>query len=258
MVERHLGRVVIVTGGAKGIGRGIVERFIGDGANVLIADIDSEAGNELAIKLGENAVSIACDVRDEDQLKIVLKKAVDTFGQLDIMVNNVGYAMRSPIVETDIDAWRSIVDTNLTGVFLGTKLAAQQMIRQGFGGCIVNASSGGGRQGVANVAHYCATKAAIIVFSQGAALEFAKHKIRVNCYTPGHIETPMMNNLLETIAEDESISGNEAYEMLKNTVPWGRWGRPEDVANAVSWHCSAEAEYITGQCFAMNGGQLPW
>ena len=250
--------MALVTGGAKGIGRGIVERLIRDGARVVIADIDEEQNRQLASNYGAAAVPVVCDVRQEDQVRAAVEVAVEHYGALDIMVNNAGYAMRVPILETEAEAWRDIVDTNLTGVFFGTKIAAGQMIAQNRGGCIINASSGAGRHGVAQVSHYCATKAAIIMFSQSAALEFAPHNIRVNCYTPGHIETPMMEKLLETIGRSENMSRNDAYNMLRKTVPLGRWGTPSDVANAVSWYCTDDAEYITGQCFAMNGGELPW
>lgn len=258
MLGMHEGKNVLVTGGSNGIGRGIVERFIKDGANVLIADIDSKSGEELVKELGSKVIFHNCNVVEESNLLTAINMLVKEFGSLDIMINNAGYAIWKSILDTPTSEWKNILDINLTSIFLGTKLAARQMTKQGNGGCIVNASSGGGRHGVANVSHYCATKAAIIMFSQSAALEFAKDRIRVNCYAPGHIETPMMDNLLKSIAEKEKISNDEAYKKLLETVPWGRWGKPSDVANAVSWYCSDDAEYITGQCFAMNGGELPW
>lgn len=258
MVGRHAGRVALVTGGASGIGRGIVERLVHDGARVVIADIDAERTKQLASDCGAAAMPVICDVRQEDQVRVAVQEAVDHYGALDIMVNNAGYVMRSSILETESESWRDIVDTNLTGVFFGTKIAASQMITQNNGGCIINASSGAGRHGVAQVSHYCATKAAVIMFSQSAAIEFAPHNIRVNCYTPGHIETPMMEKLLAKIAKNENISRDDAYDTFRKTVPLGRWGTPADVANAVSWYCTDDAAYITGQCFAMNGGELPW
>jgi NAD(P)-dependent dehydrogenase (short-subunit alcohol dehydrogenase family) len=166
--------------------------------------------------------------------------------------------MFSPIVETAADDWRRMMDVNINGIFLGMKAGAQQMIAQGKGGAIINASSGGGRKGVPNFAHYCATKAAVIMMSQAAAGEMAPHRIRVNCYTPGHVETPMMSGLLDKIAGAQGTSRDEAYQALEDEVPWGRWGKVEDVAAAVSWLSCNDAEYITGQCIAMNGGQLPW
>lgn len=258
MSDRHRGKTAVVTGGANGIGRGIVERLHADGANVVIADIDMAAAASLADTLGANALAIETDVRDEAALTSCVTQAVEQFGDLGIMVNNAGYIMFSPIVETAADDWRRMMDVNINGIFLGTKVGAQQMIAQGKGGIIVNASSGGGRKGVPNFAHYCATKAAIIMTSQAAAGELAPHRIRVNCYTPGHVETPMMSGLLDKIAGAQDMSRDDAYQALKDEVPWGRWGKVEDVAAAVSWLACDDAEYITGQCIAMNGGQLPW
>jgi meso-butanediol dehydrogenase/(S,S)-butanediol dehydrogenase/diacetyl reductase len=258
MSERHWGKTAIVTGGANGIGRGIVERLHADGANVVIADIDMVAATSLSDALGANAVAIEADVRDEGALASCVSQAVERFGALDIMVNNAGYIMFSPIVETAADDWRRMMDVNINGIFLGMKAGAQQMIAQGKGGAIINASSGGGRKGVPNFAHYCATKAAVIMMSQAAAGEMAPHRIRVNCYTPGHVETPMMSGLLDKIAGAQGTTRDEAYQALEDEVPWGRWGKVEDVAAAVSWLSCDDAEYITGQCIAMNGGQLPW
>ena len=258
MSKRHGGKTAVVTGGANGIGRGIVERLHEDGANIVIADIDMVAATSLSDALGSNAVAIETDVRDEDALASCISQTVERFGDLDIMVNNAGYIMFSPIVETDADDWRHMMDVNINGIFLGMKAGAHQMIVQGKGGVIINASSGGGRKGVPNFAHYCATKAAIIMMSQAAAGEMAPHRIRVNCYTPGHVETPMMSGLLDKIASAQGTTRDEAYQALEDEVPWGRWGKVEDVASAVSWLSCDDAEYITGQCIAMNGGQLPW
>jgi meso-butanediol dehydrogenase/(S,S)-butanediol dehydrogenase/diacetyl reductase len=258
MTERHWGKTAVVTGGANGIGRGIVERLHADGANVVIADIDMVAATSLSDALGANAVAIETDVRDEGALASCVSQTVEQFGALDIMVNNAGYIMFSPIVETAADDWRRMMDVNINGIFLGMKAGAQQMIAQGKGGAIINASSGGGRKGVPNFAHYCATKAAVIMMSQAAAGEMAPHRIRVKCYTPGHVETPMMSGLLDKIAGAQGTSRDEAYQALEDEVPWGRWGKVEDVAAAVSWLSCNDAEYITGQCIAMNGGQLPW
>ncbi len=258
MTARHEGRVAVVTGGANGIGRGCVERLVADGARVTIADIDLDAAKALESELGAAVRAISCDVTDEEAVEAMVAETVGHFGRLDFMVNNAGFAIWRPLVETSAETWRRMMDVNVTGIFLSMKAGAKRLIEQGEGGVIVNASSGGGRHGVANVGHYCATKAAIIMMSQAAAGEFARHKIRVNCYTPGHIETPMMETLLTQIGEREGMTRDQAYDMLEKTVPWGQWGKPEDVANAVSWLFTDEAEYITGQCIAMNGGELPW
>ncbi len=254
----HAGKGVVVTGGAKGIGRGIVERFVGEGAFVVIADIDIEAAESLAAELGDSAQALSVDVREEDQLKAAVDLAVARSGSLDVMVNNAGVIAVAPLVDTTAEQWRRIMDINVVGVALGSKIAAEVMIAQGSGGSIVNASSGGGRHGVPNFSQYCASKAAIIMLSQSLSQELAPHRIRVNCYTPGHIMTPLWEDIVAGMGAKLGKSRDETLEAFLETVPWGRFGTPADVAAATSWLCSDDAEYVSGQCIAMNGAELPW
>lgn len=254
----HAGKGVVVTGGAKGIGRGIAERFAAEGAFVVIADIDAKAAQELAAELGDSAESIVVDVREEDQLRAAADIAVARAGSLDVMVNNAGVIAVSPLVETTAEQWRTILDINVVGVALGSKVAAETMIAQGSGGSIVNASSGGGRHGVPNFSQYCASKAAIIMLSQSLSQELAPHRIRVNCYTPGHIMTPLWEDIVAGMGAKLGKSRDETLEAFLETVPWGRFGTPADVAAATSWLCTDDAEYVSGQCIAMNGAELPW
>ena len=225
----------------------------------MVADIadPSDALASCADNPGQVA-AISCDVTDETAVAAAVAATVAAFGSLDISVNNAGIIFVSPIVESDVDQWRRLVDVNIIGVYLGTREAARQMIDQGQGGVIINASSGGGRHGVPNFAHYCASKAAVIMLSQSAALELAPHKIRVNCYAPGHIRTPFWEKIASGYAEVAGITPDEAIQAFEETVPWGRFGTPEDVAGAVTWLASDDAEYVSGQCIAMNGAELPW
>jgi acetoin reductase-like protein len=254
----HAGKTVIVTGGAKGIGRGIVERFVRDGANVVIGDVDMDSAREVVEATNGKAVAIHADVTDESSIDNLVAQAVQHFGEVNIMVNNAGIIFVSPLVEAKLEDWRRILDINVIGIFLGCKAGARQLIAQGKGGVIINASSGGGRHGVPNFAHYCATKAAVIMLSQSLALELAAHKIRVNCYTPGHIQTPLWDSIADGFSALSGKTREETIEMFRQSVPWGRFGTPADVANTVSWLCTDDAEYISGQCIAMNGAELPW
>lgn len=255
----HAGKSALVTGGSSGIGRGCVERLSADGANVMVADIadPSDAIAACATHPGQ-VEAISCDVTDETAVAAAVTATVAAFGSLDISVNNAGIIFVSSIVDSDVDQWRRLVDVNVIGVYLGTREAARQMIDQGRGGVIINASSGGGRHGVPNFAHYCASKAAVIMLSQSAALELAEHKIRVNCYTPGHIRTPFWEKIASGYAEVAGITPDEAIDTFEETVPWGRFGTPKDVAATVTWLASDDAEYVSGQCIAMNGAELPW
>jgi len=254
----HEGKGVVVTGGAKGIGRGIVERFAADGAYVVLADVDISEARGVADSLGDSVIAVETDVRNEKQIRKAIDVVVDRAGHLDVMVNNAGIIAVAPLVDTDADGWRRLLDINVVGVAMGCKAAAEVMISQGTGGSIVNASSGGGRHGVPNFSQYCASKAAIIMLSQSLAQELAPHKIRVNCYTPGHIMTPLWENIVEGMGASLGKSREETLEAFLSTVPWGRFGTPSDVANATSWLCTPDAEYISGQCIAMNGAELPW
>lgn len=257
MSGTHEGKAAIVTGGAKGIGRGIVERLMADGAQVVLADVDMDAAREATDALGGAILAVETDVRDEDAQQAAVDTCVARFGRLDIMVNNAGVARVTPITDTDAEGWAHVLSINVTGTALGTKVAARHMIEAG-GGCIVNASSGGGRHGAANLSQYCASKAAIIMLSQSAAIELAPHNIRVNCYTPGHIMTPLWDVLLPGMAARTGRTEQHVLADLLATVPAGRFGTPADVAAAVSWLATDDASYISGQCIGMNGAELPW
>jgi NAD(P)-dependent dehydrogenase (short-subunit alcohol dehydrogenase family) len=265
----HTGKAAVVTGGASGIGRGIVERLVADGARVVIADVDIAGAEAVAGELnaagepgaacepGAVCVAVETDVRDEDSLRAAVDTCVSRFGGLDIMVNNAGIIAIQPITETDAEGWHRMLSVNVTGTALGTKVAARHMIAAG-GGCIINASSGAGRHGAPNLSQYCATKAAIIMLSQSAAIELAPRGIRVNCYTPGHIMTPFWDGILAGMTEQTGRTRQEVLDGFLGTVPAGRFGTPADVAAAVSWLASDDASYVSGQCIAMNGAELPW
>lgn len=253
----HEGRAAVVTGGAKGIGRGIVERMVADGASVVVADVDMDAARSLAEDLGSACVAVETDVRDEAALAAAVDECVRRFGRLDVMVNNAGIIAIAPITETNAASWERILSINVVGTALGTKVAARRLIAAG-GGSIINASSGGGRHGAANLSQYCATKAAIIMLSQSAAIELAPHGIRVNCYTPGHIMTPLWDGILSGLVARTGRTEQDILDGFLATVPAGRFGTPADVAAAVSWLASEDASYVSGQCIAMNGAELPW
>jgi NAD(P)-dependent dehydrogenase (short-subunit alcohol dehydrogenase family) len=255
----HDGKGVVVTGGASGIGRGCVERFVRDGARVLVADRDVDTARALQSELPQGSVEVAeCDVTDEQQVDAAFTQAVESFGRLDVAVNNAGIIYVAPLVETTAEEWRRILDVNVVGIALASRAAAQRMIEGGSGGVIINASSGGGRHGVANFSQYCASKAAVLMMSQAFALELAPHRIRVNVYAPGHIMTPFWDQIVEQAGARLGMSKDDTIEAFRNSIPWGRFGTPEDVAAAVSWLATDDAEFMSGQALAMNGAELPW
>ena len=254
--SKHAGKVAVVTGGAKGIGRGIVERFAAEGASVVLVDIDEAGAQAVAAPLGAQAVVVKADVTQEADLERACATARERFGRLDVMVNNVGIIQVKPLLESTPEEWRKILDVNVVSMFLGCKVAARHMIELGNGGVILNAASGAGRRGNKLVSAYCATKAAAINMTQSFALELAPHKIRVNCYQPGHIETPLWDDLAVAWKQATGQGKDEMIDLFRSTVPWGRFGTPDDVAAVCSFLATDEAEYITGQAIAMNGAEM--
>lgn len=249
---RHAGKTVLITGAASGIGLGILDRFWAEGANVVGLDLQPvprSAARLLALQ--GNATS-------EAQVDNAVARTVQHFGALDVMVCNAGIIAVTPVVEMSLAEWQRVMQVNVDSVFLGSRAAARQMIGQGKGGSIINASSGAGRRGVPNLSHYCASKAAIIMLTQSLAIELAPHGIRANCYVPGHIETPFWGGIAEGFASRTGQTPADVVEGFRRSVPMGRFGTADDVAAAVSWLASDDAAYVSGQAIAMNGAEFPY
>lgn len=247
---RHSGKSVLVTGGASGIGLGIVDRFRAEGARVAALDLRPTPRPDV--------LSLTGNAAEEADVAQAVAATVAAHGRLDVMVCNAGVIAVTPVVEMDVAEWRRVMGVNVDSVFLGNRAAARQMIAQGGGGVIVNAASGAGRRGVPNLSHYCASKAAVIVFSQALAIELAPHGIRVNTYVPGHIETPFWKGIAEGFAARWGVEADEVVARFRATVPAGRFGTPADVAAAVAWLASDDAAYVSAQGIAMNGAEFPW
>ncbi len=258
MNKVHSGKTAIVTGGASGIGEGIARRLSEEGAALVVADLDAGKSRAVANSLPGDAFAVSLDVTDEAAMDELVSQAVDRFGGLDIMVNNAGMILVSPVASMEYADWKRLMNVNVDGVFLGCRAAARVMIEQGRGGAIINASSGAGRRGVPNISCYCASKAAIIMLTQSLAVELASHNITVNSYAPGHIQTPFWEEIADGFSTVMRKPPEEVVEMFRSTVPMGRFGTPADVAAAVSWLATPEASYISGQAIAMNGAEFPY
>ena len=254
----HSNKGIVVTGGSSGIGLGIVERFLSDGATVVVADIKEPDMTTLAAKYPNNIFFSKVDVCDESLIRSSVELLLKHSERLDVMVNNAGIINVAGLADTTAESWLKMLNVNVVGVALGSKVAAEYMSADKKGGVIVNASSGGGRHGVPMFSQYCASKAAIIMMSQSFAQELAPAKIRVNCYTPGHIMTPLWEDIVEGMGTKLGKSREDTLADFLSTVPWGRFGTPADVAATVSWLCTDDAEYVSGQCIGMNGAELPW
>jgi NAD(P)-dependent dehydrogenase (short-subunit alcohol dehydrogenase family) len=245
-------RVVIVTGGASGIGRGIAEEFARQGETVVIADVDAAAGRALEQSLrqaGATALFVGTDVRNASDIEQLVSSAADRFGRIDVLCNNAGIEWYHRADEYTLDQWNAIHEVNLRGAFLCTKHAYRWLRQRG--GCVVNISS---VQGVANEPHisaYAASKAGLLALTRGMALDFAPDGVRVNAVCPGAIHTGMMDRALESVPDRE-----EAIRAIGRTIPLGRVGQPLDVARAVFFLASPAASYITGSTIVVDGGLL--
>jgi NAD(P)-dependent dehydrogenase (short-subunit alcohol dehydrogenase family) len=245
-------RVVLVTGGAYGIGRGIIQEFASHGAAVVIADRDRERGAQLDALLkaeGVQVLFVPTDVRIEAQIQKLVEQVAEFFGRIDVLCNNAGIECYRRAEEYTSDEWNAISETNLRGAFLCTKYA-YSLLKQ-TRGCVVNISS---VQAIANemrISVYAATKAGLLALTRGMALDFAADGVRVNAVCPGAIQTGMMEPFLKNQPDPD-----EALKAIGRNIPIGRVGQPADVARAVYFLASPEAAYITGATLVVDGGLL--
>jgi NAD(P)-dependent dehydrogenase (short-subunit alcohol dehydrogenase family) len=253
------GKVAIVTGGAAGLGEGMSRRFAAEGAKVLIADIDGDAGAALAADIGDNALFIEADVSQLDQIGGVVTAAVDRFGGLHVMVNNAGVssAMHRSIFDDDFADFEQVMAVNLRGVMAGTRDAARQMREAGTGGSIINVTSIGGILAGGGVLTYRASKAAVIQFTKSAAIELAHYEIRVNAIAPGNIRT----GIVRKSASGEDLEKLEVFEAkiretMRNDRPLKREGTAEDVAEAALYFATDRSRYVTGTVLPVDGGTV--
>lgn len=242
------GKVAIITGAAKGIGKSTALLFAKEGAKVVVSDIDVENGKSVVKKIGEDggqAVFVKADASDPKDHEMLVKKTVEAFGKLDIAVNNAGIG--GPLAKTadyPIDGWDDVIKLNLSGVFYGTKYQIAEMLKNG-GGSIVNITSILGQVGTANSPAYVAAKHGIVGLTKTAAVEYAKENIRVNSVGPGYIKTPLLDGL-----DDETL------EYIVGLHPIGRLGKPGEVAELILWLASDKASFVTGNYYAVDGGYL--
>jgi NAD(P)-dependent dehydrogenase (short-subunit alcohol dehydrogenase family) len=252
------GKVAVVTGGASGLGRATVERFLAEGARVLIADVEDQRGQALAATLGPNAFFRRTDVSDPNQVGALVAAAVEKFGGLHVMVNNAGVSgtMHRRFLDDDLADFHRIMAVNVLGVMAGTRDAARHMAANG-GGSIVNMTSIGGIQAGGGVMTYRASKAAVIQFTKSAAIELAYYEIRVNAIAPGNIRTP----LLATSAVNMDPGEIERYEAsIRETMradrPLKREGTPDDIAEAALYFAGDRSRYVTGTVLPVDGGTV--
>ncbi|WP_411082730.1 SDR family NAD(P)-dependent oxidoreductase [Streptomyces sp. cmx-18-6] len=250
------GRVVLVTGAARGQGEQEARLFAAEGARVIVADVLVEQGEALAKELGEDVARFArLDVGREEEWAAAVAVARDAFGKIDGLVNNAGILRFNELVNTPLAEFQQVVQVNLTGAFLGIRAIAPEIEAAG-GGTIVNTSSYTGLTGMALVGAYAATKHAVLGLTRVAALELAGKGVRVNAICPGAIDTAMSNPALLDPDADLSRSDAALDAYYRKLVPMGRIGRPEEVAALALFLTAEDSSYITGQPFVIDGGWL--
>jgi len=247
------GRVAVITGAASGIGRATAILFAAEGAAVLAADVQDDAGAQTVATIraaAGRAEFVHADVSRSEDVRRMLGAAVEGFGRLDVLFNNAGVAVFKGVVETDEAEWDHVLGVNLRGAYLGIKYAAAEMRRQG-GGTIINTASVHGMRTTAGIAAYAASKHGVIGLTRAAALDLAPHNIRVNCIQPGAIETPIMRANLRAVGDEE-----DEFRKISAAEPLGRVGTAQEIARMALFLASDDASFITGAAFAVDGGLL--
>jgi len=248
-MKRLEGKVAVVTGSNRGIGKGIAVALAKEGCKVVInsyrEDEEAKKTVEEIKKLGSDAVFIKANVTREIDVRDLIENAVKKYGRLDILVNNAGILVSGTVVTLTEKDWNRQMDVNLKGVFLCSKYAVQQMLKQGKGGRIINIGSIAGLVGFPGISAYCASKGGITEMTREMALDYAKYGITVNAIDPGVIVTDMTKGMLDDAA---------TRKMLLENTPIGRFGQPEDIGNAAAFLALDESSFITGHNLVVDGG----
>jgi len=246
------GRTALVTGAGQGIGRAIALAVARDGAQVAVLDVvkeNAEAVRREIEALGVKGLALVVDLRRRAEVERAIAELIAQWGQLDIVVNNAGWDRMQPFLESEEDTWDKIIGINFKGTLYVLKAALPHMIQRAAGGRVITIASDAGRVGSSNEAVYAGTKGALIAFSKTIAREVARHGITVNVVCPGITETALLQGMRE-----ESPKNARVIEAIGRAIPLGRTGQPEDIAAAVAFLASPEANYITGQTLSVSGG----
>jgi len=248
------GKIAIVTGGAVGIGKGIVECLSREGATVVIVDLNMEAAKRVADQVGNKSIAIKVDLTQKTDVENAVKTTLDKFGKIDILVNNAGVSRNIKFVDINPEEWDRIFNINVKGLYLITRAILPHMIQRRYGK-IINISSMVGKEGIPDFSHYCASKFAVIGLTQSLAKEYAEYDLNINAVCPGVVRTSLWNdNLLPTMAKEQGISPDEAFKNFCKTIPLGRPQTPEDIGNVVTFLASDISKNMTGQGINVTSG----
>lgn len=254
------GKVVVVTGGASGMGLGIARNIASEGGKVVIADLNLDAAQKAVADIsadGGAAAAVRANVAERTDVNGIVTAAVDAFGRIDVWFNNAGFNRPLRFLDITEDNWRSIMDVNGLGTLMGMQAAANQFISQGGGGKIINTSSMAGRQGFPSFAPYSASKAAVISLTQAGARGLAEHDITVNAFAPGVVDTPLWVKLDKDLLEiGDSQAPGQAMNEFSADILRGRPASVQDIMGTTLFLASSDSDYMTGQVIMIDGGMV--
>jgi 2-hydroxycyclohexanecarboxyl-CoA dehydrogenase len=245
-VKRLADKIAFVTGGGSGIGRAICIRLASEGARVAVADLNRSAAEETVAVLGEPGLAVEVDIADLDRVRVAVDRVRSALGAVDVLVNNAGWDRMEAFVDNTPEFWTKVIDINLRGPIHCCRAVLDDMIARG-SGKIVSISSDAARVGSTGEAVYSACKGGIISFSKTLAREMARHHINVNVVCPGPTDTPLLQGMVET-------GSDKLVESLKRAIPFRRLARVEEIAAAVAFFTSPDADFVTGQVLSVSGG----
>jgi len=258
-MQRFVDKVVFITGSATGIGRGITLAFAQEGATVVLTDANADAlaqtAKEASEAGGRQLDWFKMDVTKQEEIAKAVQAVIDKYGRIDVLINNAGVSTMNPVVDLTEEEWDFCMDVNAKGPFLVSKHVLPHMISAG-GGKIVNTASVAGKGATAFQAHYGASKAAVIAFTQALSKEVGEHHINVNAVCPGFIHTGMQDREVVWEGKLRGMDPEFLRDMAIQFIPLGRNGQPEDVAKVVLFLASPEADYVTGQAINVTGGLI--
>lgn len=249
----------VITGGARGIGLAIAQRYLLEGASVAVADIDARAVDEALITLQQDAdaervMGVVLNVCNQASIDAMVSKVSERFGGIDILVNNAAVFDMAPVLEVTEASFDKQFAVNTKGMFFTLQAVARAMVAQGQGGKIINMASQAGRRGEPLVSVYCASKAAVISLTQSCGLDLIKHRINVNGIAPGVVDTPMWEEVDALFARYEHRPLGEKKRLVGEAVPYGRMGVPEDHTGAAVFLASQDSDYVVAQTLNVDGG----
>lgn len=244
------GKIALITGGASGIGLATAQLFAQNGASVVIADVNREAGAVAVKNLGDRAIFEAVDVTRSADCEQLVERTLREFGKVDILFNNAGIIRRASVIDLSEEDWDRVMDVNVKSIFLLSRLVVPTMAKAG-GGVIINMASGWGVSGGARAAAYCASKGAVVLLTKAMAIDHGPQNIRVNCICPGDTDTNMLRHEAKQLQEPE-----DQFLLDAARRPLGRVGRPQEIAQAALYLASDSSSFVTGTALVVDGGGL--